>query len=223
MLDRFIQALLQEIIQILIQKPNFFELESSDKKEFLKELRIPSTVKEYLEETSLENFLTDTRQFVEYTKNRNLTLSENNLLKAVANFLVNSFANDIYALPVEYFKLGSNEQKAIVEKLITSDSMLGTTLREILVNNSAQEISNNVQQFLHATIKTPLVIIQSPVEIEAEAKKEMQKQISEELEIPCFPIFQVNRNLIGGLRIFVNGVVKDYSWIKSINFITSLK
>jgi F0F1-type ATP synthase delta subunit len=35
-------------------------------------------------------------------------------------------------------------------------------------------------------------------------------------------VFQINRNLIGGMRIFADGKVVDNSWLSRINYISSL-
>lgn len=223
MLNRFIQSLIQEITKILTKNRNFFEQNNAAREKILNDFKIPSTVKQYLSTTEMTNFMSDLSQYIEYTKNKNTSIANNKLLQAIAFFLCDNFAGDLYKLPNDYFKLSFAEQEAIVSKLISSNSMLGEALKAILTENSSQEISNGIQQFLSETVNAPYIIIQSPVEITPESKKQIKQQLSTELDKAYFPIFQVNRNLIGGMRIFINGKVTDLSWLNRVNFITSLK
>ena len=63
--------------------------------------------------------------------------------------------------------------------------------------------------------------MQSPREIDSELKSEIRENLNKDFE-SSFPVFQINKNLIGGLRVFVDGKSHDYSWFSRISSISNL-
>lgn len=223
MLNKFITVLIIEISRFLTSNKDFFEFSQEKREKALEEVKFPTYVKTYLQTVEANTFTKDLSDILKFIKNAPVDFEENEFAKAICSFLVNNFANDVYALPLDYFKLSYKEQLETANKVIKSNSELAVSLKEILTDNSYQEILNGIFSFLQKSFSSPLVIIQSPCEIELETKKEIREKVSQETQKTCLPIFQVNKNLIGGLRIFVDGKVTDYSWMGAINLITSLK
>lgn len=220
MLNRFITAIIVEVTKLLTKHPDFFD---GDREKVLENAKIPSSIKAYLKEVSEKQFIQDLSQAIEYTKTpQKVAIQENGLLKGIAEFFTKTFINDIYKLPIVFYKEDTKAQKEAVNKLITKDSLLGQTLRELLVDNSYQELFEGLTSFIQATLKAPYVVVQTPIELDAEKKMEIKNKLREEYD-HCFPIFQINKNLIGGMRIFVDSKVQDFSWLGRINYITSLK
>lgn len=223
MLNKFITVLIIEISKFLTSNKEFFNSNKTEREKLLAEVKFPNSVKAYLTEVSELDFTTDLSGVTKFLKNSPVKLEKNMFLQAIASFLVNNFANDVYSLPLSYFKLTYKDQKEAAEQVIKSNSELANTLKEILTDYSYQEILNGIQSLAEKTFQSPLVVVQSPTEMELETKKEIRENLSQSLNQVCLPIFQVNKNLIGGLRLFVNGKVSDLSWIARINLITSLK
>lgn len=223
MLNKFITVLIIEITRFLTSNKDFFELSQEKREKALSEVKFPTSVKTYLLTVNAETFTQELAGILKYIKNAPVKLEENEFAKSICSFLVNNFANDVYSLPVDYFKLKYSEQIETVNKVIKSNSELAISLKQILTDYSYQEILNGIFSLLQKSFSSPLVIIQSPCEVDFETKKEIREKVSQETQKTCLPIFQVNKNLIGGLRIFVDGKVSDYSWMGAINLITSLK
>lgn len=223
MLNKFITVLIIEISKFLQKNPKFFDESKDQRTKLLQEHKMPTSIKKYLESVSFDNFVSDLLSTLKFIKGEPTSIQNNVFCKQVAHFLCTNFANDIYSLPLEFFKLNYKEQQNAVNKFISSNSELAQALKQILTDNSYQEIISNIQDFASKTLKTPLVIIQSPIEISLEQKKEIREKIAQEQNSICMPIFQINKTLIGGLRIFINGKVQDFSWLGKINLITSLK
>jgi F0F1-type ATP synthase delta subunit len=220
MLNRFITAIIVEVTKLLTKHSDFFD---GNREKVLENAKIPSTIKAYLKEVSEKQFIQDLAMAIEYTKApQKVSVDENGLLKGIAEFFTKTFINDIYKLPIVFYKENTEAQKEAVNKLITKDSLLGKTLRELLVDNSYQELFEGLTSFIQATLKAPYIVVQTPIELDAEKKMEIKNKLREEYD-HCFPIFQINKNLIGGMRIFVDSKVQDFSWLGRINYITSLK
>lgn len=80
-----------------------------------------------------------------------------------------------------------------------------------------------VQKFLNRTFGTDhYLVVQSPIRLTAEKKAEIRKGLREKYDRSVHPLFQTNRLLIGGLRVFYNGEVQDHSWLGRINVLTSI-
>lgn len=224
MLNKFITVLIIEITNFLNENKDFFNLESTKRDEKLNTIKIPKYIKEYLKNTKFEDFTTELNNVVKFiTKNEISNLNTNQFAAAIAKFLGENFVNDIYSLPLDFFKLNYNEQIEASSKIIDSQSSLALALKHILTDYSYQEILNGIQNFLNISLGSPLTLVQSPIELNLEQKLEIKTQLTKENQTLCVPIFQVNKNIIGGLRIFVNGKVSDFSWLGKINLITSLK
>jgi F0F1-type ATP synthase delta subunit len=223
MLNKFITVLIIEISKFLTSNKEFFNSNKTEREKLLTDVKFPNSVKTYLTEVSELDFTTDLAGVIKLLKNSPVKLEKNKFLQAITSFLVNNFANDVYSLPLSYFKLAYKDQKEAAKEVIKSNSELANTLKEILTDYSYQEILNGIQSLAEKTFHSPLVVVQSPTEMELETKKEIRENLSQSLNQVCLPIFQVNKNLIGGLRLFVNGKVSDLSWIARINLITSLK
>lgn len=65
------------------------------------------------------------------------------------------------------------------------------------------------------------LLIQSPLKLEPAFKEEIRLSMNKQYPNTP-PVFIVNKKLIGGLRIYIDGKVEDLSWLSKIDFLTSL-
>lgn len=221
-LSNFLTTLVYEISVMLTSEKNFFD--SKDRAKVLEKVNVTAPVKEYLSTVSSDDFLEDLRVAVSYLVSPTQTNpAENKFLEAVAEFITENLSNKLDVLDATYAKMNHKDQVSVVEKLVPSNTRLGTSLKDLMLYNSIQEIAQGLNEFLGAVTNTPYVIVQTPTEISQDLKKEIRTELTKELKTNCLPIFQVNKNLIGGLRVFINGEVTDNSWLGRINFITQIK
>jgi len=54
-----------------------------------------------------------------------------------------------------------------------------------------------------------------------ELKREIRQTLSKDHPY-SLPVFQINKKLIGGIRIFKDGEVQDHSWLSRVEYFTSL-
>jgi hypothetical protein len=223
MLNNFITVLIVEITKFLSKNKQFLEQDSKKRLSTLEEFKLPNSIKDYLSEVKSGDLTSDLSSLIEFLKGSTASISENKLAVSIAKFLNKNFANDVYSLPLDFFKITYAEQTEAANKVINSNSELATALKGILTDYSYQEILNEIQNFSSKTLNTPLIIVQSPIELSFEQKTEIKDQLNKEQKAICVPLFTINKSLIGGLRIYLNGKVQDFSWLGKINLITSLK
>ena len=205
MIKNLLLSLIYDILKILTENKDFFDKSENQKKEICAALHdIPKKVCEYLSEVGAESFFKDLDASVEYMNA--IEGQEASLKGKLANALAEFVA---YEMP-EY--LEGIEYKGA----------FGSMLKDILKNNSYQEITASMETFMESIKHIPTILIQSPYEIKSELKNEIREELQKKHPY-SIPVFAVNKKTLGGFRIFVNGVIKDYSWLSKINQITSIK
>lgn len=224
MFNEFLSALIYEILAFLSKHPDFFELGEKTREEKLEHLRIPAQFKVYLVLVSGAHFLKDLKLILQVTNGENmegLPLSGSPFFKSVLHFFVESFASKLDEVEAKDYLLSYEKRLEKAQNLFESKSRMAYALRDLIVGNSYQELSQAISNLSQYIAGADFVLVQAPREVESELKKEIRKGLSGE-HPSCFPVFQINRQLIGGLRLFVNGKAQDKSWFSHIQKLTSL-
>lgn len=217
MFKDFLTALIQKILIFLKKNPEFFE-----KRKNLEDLSVPKAFKEYLETVKEKDFLQDLAKVMLYMEDpKNAEIRNNAFFKQLREFLSTEFARKMDHLDGNFYLSKTAEKAEVIEKLIKGESLLACTLKEMLVHYNYQQIAEGIYNLSGKIEKTPYTIVQSPREIDPELKKEIRQKIQEKSP-GVFPIFQINRRLIGGIRIFQDGETIDNSWLSRVLFFTSL-
>lgn len=185
----------------------------------------PKVFKDYLASTSEEDLMSDLRlvfQVINGTELSALDLKRSGLFKAALQFFARDFALQLDALGSSFYLLPYEERKKKAGQLIESDSHTSAALRDLLVTNSYQELTEAIEMLSKNVGEADTIVVQAPREIEASLKKEMREKFAADYPL-SFPSFQINRQLIGGFRIFINGKSHDFSWFSQVQKLTSLK
>lgn len=185
----------------------------------------PKVYKDYLDKVGEEDLLSDLSlvfQVINGTEISSLKLNESEFFKTTLRFFAENFASKLDALGSSFYLLSYEERKKKAEQLIDSDSHTAAALRDLLVTNSYQEITEALEQLSKAVADGATIVVQTPRDIDAELKKEMREKFAQDFPL-SFPVFQINRQLIGGFRVFINGQSHDLSWFSQVQKLTSLK
>lgn len=187
------------------------------------EAKVPKPVKAYLAEVDAATLMQDVRTLTAYLGGETgASLAGCKLAEALALFWATDFAMKLDKMTTDFYLLSQAKQREVVDQTIQSNSLVAETLKDLLVSYSYQEVAQGIGDFVRGASGTPYILVQSPREIDFELKKDVRDQLREEYGSQSFPVFQINKNLIGGMRIFVDGKVTDHSWLGRINYITSL-
>lgn len=222
MFKEFVTALVQKMVAFLAKHPDFFSQSKADKEKLSEHLSVPTAFKEYLLEVSEHAFLKDMEAVMIFTHQpKDKAIAKSHFFKALLEFLNTDLARKIDLLDSHYYLLQKPKREEVVDSLIKGDSLLAASLRDILVNYTYQQICENINNLSSIVSTSPYIVVQSPREVAPEMKKEIRKQISER-HPQSFPVFQINKKLIGGIRIFENGTTEDHSWLSRVLRFTSL-
>lgn len=222
MFKRFVTALVQKMIIFLSDNADYFKKSASEKEQALEDLSLPIAFKKYLLNIEEKEFLKDLKTiliFIHQPKDQSINKSE--FFKSFLEFLTSDLARKMDFLDSNFYLLPASEREKTVNELIKGDSLLADSLKEILVNYNYQQIANTIKELAQNIADAPYILVQSPREVSKELKKEIREELVKNHPL-TFPVFQVNKKIIGGMRIFENGTTKDYSWLSRVLRFTSL-
>ena len=206
-LKDLLAALTHDLIVFLKENPDFFAAEN--RKHTLEKVDFLSpSLKEYLSEVSADDFLADLSVFVEYLGGAPIFFgSRIGLLTAVAKFLTGEFAAFCDAPKEVNISAYSVTLRSEMNRLVSVASDL--------------EINAEISDLLAFLPDTSFIMVQTPRPVAGELRKKIRAHFYQ-IDQLNFPVFAINKNLIGGLRIFINGKVQDNSWLNMVNKITSI-
>lgn len=219
MYSKFTSALLQKILTFLNDHP---DLLNQKERKALDKLTLPEAFKNYLHEVSEAEFMKDVTLASKFAKgDKGLNLKGSKFFEAIVEFITSDFARKLDLLDSEYYLFSLENRHKIADKLVSGDSPLAESLRDIILTKTYQQISSATQKLLRQVGSFSFILVQSPSEISPEIKKDIRQKIREEDE-KAFPVFQINKKLIGGIRIFKDGESDDLSWLSRVLHFTSL-
>lgn len=222
MFKEFTTALIQKILTFLSSHHDFFGQSKAEKENLSAHLSVPHAFKEYLISTNEKEFLADLKIamiFIHQPKDKSIAKSD--FFKALLKFLNTDLARKMDLLDSRYYLMEKPDREKVVNELIKGESLLADSLRNILVNYTYQQICENINSLSSIIADAPYIVVQSPREVTPEIKKEVRAELYEKYPL-SFPVFQINKKLIGGLRIFENGTTNDHSWLSRVLKFTSL-
>ena len=152
----------------------------------------------------------------------NGTAQGNKLLTALNDYFVAELSSSFDQLGSVYFQADAKEQRSQLEKLFPGSGSFETSLRAQIFSSSPQEFSEHLISFGNEVASAPRVLVQSPADCDQETKKAIRAHFLQQYP-HSFVSFQVNVQLIGGIRFFVDGKVSDHSWFSRIQSIRKLK
>lgn len=223
MLNDFLTALTHEMVRFLAKHPDFFKGKEADREKALENVRMPAPFKHYLAHRKAADFMSDMQLVVSYIHSaKSAKIEGNAFFKAVVEFFTGPFAAKLDKLNSDFYGFKEKDQWTVASELIKSDSLVAGTLRALLVRRTYQELSTGLVNLTKRVVGSAFVIVQAPREVSTELKKEIRHTLVKENPL-SFPVFQINKKLIGGIRVFKDGDVKDLSWVSRVQQFISLK
>ncbi len=223
MFERFLTAVLLEMTLALQAHKNFFELSEAQRSDLLKSVKLPTSIRQYLARAQSSEVFTDIRKLTAWIGGADLVSLDahaSGLFRALSDFFTTSFASKLDQLASNFAVLPESARRARAAEVIESDNRLAEALRHVVVTHSYQELAAQIEALAKAVYNADKVLVQIPRDIDGSLKQAMREQLLKD-HPHSFPIFQINRGLIGGFRIFVNGTSIDRSWFNRIVKITS--
>ncbi len=215
-------AALKDSIGMLKSEANFFSLDKRARESVLKKALpdYPKSIAGYLSDVSEGQFLAETREAVQVFSGFERA-DQSGLLAAIAKYISKDLGGVLDQLDSAFFFKNLSERESHLEKLVPGNSELSMMVREILVESTYQEVTAMASEALSAISEVPVVVIQTPLELDADERTRIRTEFNSKYP-GSFAEFQTNPQIIGGMRVFVNGDVVDHSWLGKVQAITSL-
>lgn len=222
MLKNFFTSLTFQIVDFASKHEDFFKLSDEERAHKMKGLHIPSTFKLYLAKVSPKNFMADLAVVVHYIENpKQAAIKGNHFFMAAVEYLTGRFPQYLDTLDSKFYLADLQGRQKQVKELIPTDNAIATAVKNLLIQISYQQLCEGINSLSKEVASSAHIIVQAPREIDLELRKDIRKKLTEENPM-SFPIFQINKKLIGGMRVFKNGEVLDHSWHSRVRKFLSL-
>jgi len=176
---------------------------------------LPESFHSYLETVSEEDFISDLNQTLELIHGS--PASPNKLSLALADYIMSEVASLLDRIPLIFFAQRIEKKR----EYLLAKTKLPDVFVEALSTMTYQTIFEALFTYLQRAVRDiPYVVVQFARDPEASVKKEMREHFKKEYT-EVFPMFQVNKTLYGGMRVFINGKVTDQTWRGKIEQFTS--
>lgn len=222
MFKEFLTSLTYQIVDFAAKHEDFFKLDAEERAHKVKSQDFPSPFKLYLAKVSPKDFMKDLELIVKFIETpKEAIIKDNAFFKAMVEYFSGKFAQRVDQLDSHFYLASVAERKKQVEEMIECEAPIGIAVRKLLIHTSYQQLCSEIGSLAKSVVNAPHIIVQSPREIDLELRKDIRKKLSEENPL-SFPVFQINKKLIGGVRVFKNGEVIDHSWLSRVLRFTSL-
>lgn len=205
-------AILKDLITVLKKEKGFMGL--SEDQRTAKAPAVAALVKGMNEEQLLE----DIKTTVKVIKGSAMA-KESQIAQALGRYFTTDFPQVFDQLGNAFFHAPQAER---LQEVFPEQAAFYNTLKQVLMVESAQELTEQIVQYLSDVFQSPRILVQSPVECDQETKTAIRAHYFKEYP-QSFVAFSVNPQLIGGIRFFVDGQVVDHSWFARIGEIRKLR
>ena len=128
------------------------------------------------------------------------------LFKKIINFLINDFGSIIDDYYFNKSKLNQNEM---------SLSNFGRELITQMEYSTYNEISEKIAREIYKLVDGNIIIVESPLSLDIDIKTKIRKIYNADNK-KAFVVFNVNENIFGGIKTYINGKITDDSWASKI-------
>ena len=199
-------ALLLDLLSFLRKESQFLELSLEERKLILKNSSVfPKSMQVYLALLTEEELFRDLAVLLPLLRGERASLdhTQSRLLVAFAVFLSKEVAD---ILDGGTLSLTGN---------------FGKECEALCAQYSYQEVALELYDFMNSIKATPYIVVQAPFSLPQETRQEIRTHFATQFGF-AFPVFAVQKTLIGGFRVLIDGEVQDLSWLSRIQNLSSL-
>lgn len=184
------------------------------------DFNLPKFLQDYLK--SSKNYIDELTQFSNFVNNKPHKFLETRLHEVIANFTIEKIPKLVAALPVNFSTLTDSEKKSQIDKL-----KLNSSLNDFLIVLLSSKTSFEIYEFVEQTLeilefKYSLVRLELASDVDSSTKLDMFKTLFAK-DSKSLIKFQVNRKIVGGIRIINNSKMIDLSWTQKITNLLKIK
>ena len=133
-----------------------------------------------------------------------------------------SFINEYLLKAKKETFLSDSEEvvRSLISSPLKANRVVGLSLLDFVSNYFDHDTELDLNTLVNEEFDH-FILVQSPMKLESKMKEEIKESLVKKYPNSS-PVFVVNKSLIGGLRIYVDGKTEDLSWVSKINILTSL-
>lgn len=135
-----------------------------------------------------------------------------NIQLVVADYLARDFGYALDKLGRGFYLLDTSERGEMLRKIFSGKSSFSKMANDYLIDKTYQEINLSVNEGIGLIKKVPVVLVQTACAPTDDLMNEIRDYFYKNFD-GAFTEFQVNPALLGGVKVFVDGEVKDFSWV----------
>lgn len=209
MLNDILIALIYDILKFLSSNKDFFQKSDDEKSKLLEESTLlPNEFNAFLIGLNEKELFQEIKEILDFVSSHDENHSvKSELAKAFSLFCINQ-------VPKDLDNYTPDQPNVFTGKF-------GKHLGILYASTVEKQVIDLFQSFISMVFDSPFIVVQTPILLDKEQKQTIRSEIQSN-HPHSIPTFSVNKNLIGGLRVFINGKTHDHSWISKINNLTSL-
>lgn len=215
-------AAMQDIIGMLSREEKFFTFDAATRKTVFKKAlsSYSEAFAHYMTSVSEKQFLADVERAIQVITGLERP-AKNGFLDALASDISLELGRALDQLNSDFFFLDYDERMKKLTALLPGKSALARYTRDLFVEGTYQGITEMANTALNTLKELPVIVVQSPVELSMQQRTDIRKSFLDKYPF-SFTEFQINPQIIGGMRVFVNGQVTDHSWLAKVQAITNI-
>jgi F0F1-type ATP synthase delta subunit len=204
------KALMMDTMVMLKAHQGFFELGVEEKKKHVQ--HFPQNIQYYLTHVKEDDFGKDLIPMTYFLSDPDLHVGEiGGFMSAFCDYLIHDFTDMLDAFESAFFLKRSDEREAILRKAMKLETFFQEEVLDVFSVESPQDINEAISAFLKKAKEATTIVVQTPVDCEKGMKKEIRDKLAKDHPY-SFVEFYTSPQILGGMRVFVNGEVADMSW-----------
>jgi hypothetical protein len=204
------KALMMDTMVMLKTHQGWFNLGVDERKKHAQ--HFPENIQYYLTHVAEGDFATDLMPMTYFLSDPDLHVGEiGGFMNAFCDYLIHDFTDMVDGFESAFFLKRSDEREEILRKEIQVETFFQEELIDVFSVESPQDINEAISDFLKKAKEATTIVVQTAVDCEKGMKKEIRDRLAKDHPY-SFVEFYTSPQILGGMRLFVNGQVEDYSW-----------
>jgi hypothetical protein len=218
MIQELLHALVQDVLMLLKEHPDFFSRSGSDRKEYSN--TFSGAIGEWLSTVEESAFLEGFKKLVHIVNFPDERSRDSGaFIEVFCRYLVVDLVELLDTRPDSFYLQSVPDRLSNIVSDVSADSAFNKALLHVLSVFSLQELNTYIRNFLLQHVpeeKRSLVLVQTAFAPSADMKRGVRQDFSKGLGF-SFVQFSTNPTIIGGMRIMENGKLRDASWYGHIS------
>jgi F0F1-type ATP synthase delta subunit len=222
-LENYISILLHETLSFLSQHQDLFDMNAKDTEVAFDRASLSAFSREYLLDVDGDQLIFDLKDLNRSLKLKTQVSAKNVLSAHISRFICKLSNQAAIGLDKSFANLNREDQLSRLQAVFKTDNSVMKAFKELVLHNSFESLVSKVRAFVSQQTEFVEVTVQYAVDVTASERRQIVSEFTNKYGDMTLVYFQVNQRLIGGMRIFANGQLADFSWHKKIETLTKIK